>query len=273
MKVLLVADMEGITGVTLWEQVTPGQSEWQRFRRLMTEDVNAVVDGLMSAGANDVVVVDAHWKSNNILIEQLDTRAVLQSGTPAPLSMLEGIQEQVDAAVFIGAHARVGTENAILDHTWSSNVVADVWLNDRPVGEVGLNASLSGEFDVPVIMVSGDQSVAKEAKEWIPGVAVAVVKQAKGRYAAACYPAVRSHKILRDTAVSALTGLIENKNLKPLKPSLPVKIRMALRHTAMADRVQFFPGITRLDGRTISFETETMLAAYRLFRAVVALAG
>jgi len=273
MKVLLVADMEGITGVTLWEQVTPGQSEWQRFRRLMTEDVNAVVDGLISAGADDVVVVDAHWKSNNLLIEQLDARAVLQSGTPAPLSMLEGIQHDVDAALFIGAHARVGTENAILDHTWSSNVVADVWLNDRPIGEVGLNASLSGEFNVPVIMVSGDQAVAKEAKEWIPDVYTAVVKEAKGRYAAACFPPEQTHKILRETAASALTQLIERQKPLPLKTAFPVRVRLTLRHTAMADRVQFFPGLSRLDGRTVSFEAETMLAAYRLFRAVVALAG
>ena len=273
MKVLLVADMEGISGVTLWEQVTPGQSEWQRLRRLMTEDVNAVVDGLMSAGADEVVVVDAHWKSNNILIEQLDERAVLQSGTPAPLSMLEGIQEDVDAAVFIGAHARVGTAQAILDHTWSSNVVSDVWLNDMPIGEFGLNALLSGEFDVPVLMVSGDQAVAKEAKDWIPDIYTAVVKQAKGRYAAACLSPKQSHTLLRETAASALTQWKKSHKPLPIKTTFPVKIQLSLRHTAMADRVQFFPGVTRLDGRMVSFEAETMLDIYRLFRAVVALAG
>lgn len=273
MKVLLAADMEGITGVTNWEQVTPGQSEWQRFRRLMTEDVNAAVAGLFEAGADSITVVDAHWKSNNILIEQVDARVVLQNGTPTSLSMLEGVQHGVDAVVFIGSHARVGTPNAILDHTWSSNVVADVWLNGKPVGEVGLNASLCGYFNVPVIMVSGDQAVAEEAQTWIPGVHTAVVKEAKGRYAAACLPPAESQKLIKDTADKALTAFTKTNQPQPVPVKTPVQIRLSLRNTVMADRVQFFPGVERISGRDVQFETDSMLAAYRLFGSVVALAG
>lgn len=273
MKVLLAADMEGITGVTSWEQVTPGQSEWQRFRRLMTQDVNAAVAGLFDAGATEVAVVDAHWKSNNILIENLDGRAVLQSGTPTPLSMLEGIQNGMDAAVFLGCHAMVGTANAVLDHTWSSNVVAGVTLNGKAVGEVGLNAALSGEFDVPVIMTSGDQTVAAEAADWIPGVKSVVVKEAKGRYAAACLSPEVTQNLLREGAKSALAGFAKGKMPKPVVVDKPVKICLSLRNTVMADRVQYFPGVTRIDGRDVAFESERMIDAYRLFRAVVALAG
>lgn len=273
MKIFVVADMEGITGVTNWEEVTPGQSEWQRCRRLMTEDINAAVSGLFDAGADEVVVIDGHWNSNNILIDQLDSRAVLQRGTPTEFSMLEGIQDGADAVVFIGAHARSGTACAILDHTWSSNVVHDVFLNDRPVGEVGLNAALCGEFNIPALMVSGDLAVTQEAQEWVPGIHTAVVKVAKGRYAAACDPPAVTHELIRKTAAQALNNFIHNHKPEPLQLAKPVKIHLSMRNTVMGDRVQNLPGITRMNGREVVFESETMLGAIQLFRVVVALAG
>ena len=73
---------------------------------LMTDDVNAAISGLFDAGAEEVIVKDGHWNSNNLLVEQLDSRAILQRGTPAPLAMLEGIQAGVDAVLFIGALPR-----------------------------------------------------------------------------------------------------------------------------------------------------------------------
>ncbi len=273
MKLLLVADMEGITGVTSWDEVTPGQSEWQRFRRLMTDDVNAAISGLFDAGAEEVIVKDGHWNSNNLLVEQLDSRAILQRGTPAPLAMLEGIQAGVDAVLFIGAHARVGTQNAILDHTWSSNVVNDVFLNGLPVGEIGLNAALCGELNIPAIMVSGDLAVTQEAQELIPGIHCAVVKEAKGRYSAACYSPTVTIPLIRKTAAKALDDFKLNRQPKPFQLTQPVKINLSLRNTVMGDRVQGLPGVTRVNGREVLIETETMLAAYQLFRAVVALAG
>jgi D-amino peptidase len=82
MKLLIAVDMEGITGVVTWNHVDPSHAEYQRFRRLMTQDVNAAIRGAFEGGATDVVVTDGHWNSDNILIEELDTRARLNSGTP-----------------------------------------------------------------------------------------------------------------------------------------------------------------------------------------------
>jgi D-amino peptidase len=126
MKILIAVDMEGITGVTTWDQVTAGHTEYARFRTLMTEDVNAAIRGAFDAGATETIVADGHWNGSNILIEDLDRRARLNSGSPSPLSMMQGIDESVDAVFFIGYHARNGSPNAILDHTWSSRTVANV---------------------------------------------------------------------------------------------------------------------------------------------------
>src|SRR3990172_3699406 len=178
--------MEGVSGVVDWEQVTPGTPEWNRFRPIMTADVNAAVNGCYEAGAERVFVSDAHWNARSLLRERLDPRAWLNSGSPSLFSMMQGIDSGVDGVCFVGYHARAGTLDGVLCHTWS-DCVRDVWLNDNPVstGEIGLNAALAGHFGASVIMLSGDQMAAKEVLEHVsPQVEVAVVKKGRGRYAA-----------------------------------------------------------------------------------------
>src|SRR5512147_772359 len=96
MKILIAADMEGISGVVNWDQVTPGHAEYARFRRIMTGDVNAAARGAFEAGADEVIVADGHWNGSNILIEEFDTRARLNTGSPSPFSMMQGIDESAD---------------------------------------------------------------------------------------------------------------------------------------------------------------------------------
>src|SRR5262245_38159005 len=122
MKLMISADMEGVSGIVDWEQVTPGHSEYlSRGRALMTGDVNAAINGAVERGASEVVVSDGHWNGRNILIESLDPRARLNSGSPSPFSMLEGLEDKppFDAVVLLGYHGLSGTKKAILDHTWS----------------------------------------------------------------------------------------------------------------------------------------------------------
>ena len=181
MKVLIAADMEGITGVVHWDQVNPSHAEYPRFRRLMTADVNAAVRGAFAGGAISVSITDGHNASKNILLEELDSRAVLNSGTPMPLSMVHGVDQGVNGVIFIGYHARIGAQNAILDHTWSDERVANLWVNGRLFGESALNGSVCGHFGVPVIMVSGDQTVCAEARDFFGNLETVAVKQAIGR--------------------------------------------------------------------------------------------
>ena len=176
MKILIATDMEGITGVTTWDHVTPGHAEYGRFRRLMTQDVNAAIRGASEAGADDIIVADGHWNGSNILVEELDPRGRLNSGSPSPLSMMQGIDESVDGVMFVGYHARNGTPNAVLDHTWSSKTVANVWLNDILTGEFGLNGALAGHFGVPVIMATGDQTACGQIVEQLGDMETAIVK-------------------------------------------------------------------------------------------------
>jgi len=272
MRLLIAVDMEGISGVVNWNQVNPDHAEYQRFRKVMTEDVNAAIRGAAEAGASDFIVADGHWDSSNILIEALDARAHLAAGTPAPLSMVQGVESGVDAALFIGYHARAGSLNAILDHTWSSTRVANLWINDRICGEFGFNAAVCGHFGVPVLMVSGDQAVCAEAREWVAGVETAQVKRAVGRWAAECLPLAEAQRLISETAKRAVARFREGRGPRPLRLEAPLAVKVEFQASQMADGAMLLPGAERVDGRTIAFSAPDALSAYRTFRAAVALA-
>jgi len=272
MKILIAADMEGITGVVTWDQVTPGHFEHHRFRELMTADVNAAVQGAFEAGAQDVTVTDGHSMGANILIEDLDPRVRLNCGSPSPYSMMQGIEE-VDGVMFVGYHARAGTPAAILDHTWSSRCVRNVWLNDVLVGEYGLNAALAGYFDVPVLMVSGDQNACAQVVELLGEVVeTAVVKQALGRFAAECLSPQSAQAVIRQAAVRAVKKLKEGKAAEPFHFPGSIRLRVEFASSDMVDRATQHSGVAR-EGTCVSVLAEDMPEAYRSFRGLVALAA
>lgn len=271
MKILIAADMEGITGVVNWDHVSSGHAEYARFRRLMTGDVNAAVRGAFEAGADQVVVSDGHGYARNILIEELDPRARLNSGSPAPFRMVQGIDAGVDAAMFVGYHARAGAQNGILDHTWSSACVANLWLNERLVGETGLNASVCGHFGAPVIMISGDQTVCAEATELLGAVETAVVKQASGRSAAECLPPEVAQPKIYEAARQAVKRLRAGQSPEPLRLASPITLAIELMNSEMADRAAALPGARRTD-RRIEYTADDMPTVYRALFAILALA-
>ena len=270
MKILIAADMEGISGVTHEDQTTPGHSEYARFRKIMTADVNAAIQGAFEAGADEVQVTDGHWDGTNLLIEELDGRARLNAGNGSPFSMVQGVEEGADGVFFIGYHACAGSKNAVLDHTWSG-AVANLWLNERLVGEVGLNAAVCGYFNTAVVLVSGDQTVCGEARDLLGRIEVAVVKRATGRLSAECLPLEQAHDKICEAATRAIL-LLKSGGLKPFKLENPVKARLEFTDSAKADRASLLPGATRLNGKTIEWTSDHTAMAYQSFRAAVSLA-
>ena len=166
MRVYISVDMEGVAGVVHEDQTDPidprHAGEYNRFRRLMTGEANAAIEGALAAGAKTILVNDSHWLMRNLLAEELHPAAELLSGGPKLRSMVEGVDEGFDAALFVGYHARAGTGHAIIDHTYTSRV-HEARLNGQPVGELAINAALAGTYGVPVALVSGDQALAAEA--------------------------------------------------------------------------------------------------------------
>jgi len=164
MKVYISADMEGIAGIVHGEHVIRDGKEHERARKLMTQEVNAAIEGAIEAGAKSIVVNDSHGTMRNIIPEELHETAELITGSPKPFEMMQGIDSTFNAAFFIGYHAMKGSYLGVLDHSYHSRVIHDIILNNQRLGETGINAALAGYYNVPVILVTGDNIVTNEAR-------------------------------------------------------------------------------------------------------------
>jgi D-amino peptidase len=272
MRVFISVDMEGVAGVVHEDQTDPKDprhaAEYERARRLMTGEANAAVEGALASGATHVVVSDSHWLMRNIAAEELHPGAELVSGGPRRLSMMEGIDDGFTAAFCIGYHGMAGTAHATIDHTYTERVRA-VRLNGRMVGELGLNAALAGSFGVPVVLVSGDQSLAAEAAELLgDGVEAVVVKQAVSRFAARSVSPDVARARIREAAARAL-----RRHVPPVTIPAPVTLEVEFAHTHQADMAELVPGSTRPDGRTICFTAADYREVFRAFRAFSSLSS
>lgn len=271
MKILIAADMEGVSGVTRWEETDPIHKEYERFRRIMTDEVNAAIAGAIDAGADEFVVADGHRDGTNILIEGLDACARLNSGGTSPYSMIQGVDPETAGLLFIGYHARGGSQNAVLAHTWSSRQIANVWLNGVLVGEYGLNAAVAGHFNVPVLMISGDQTACAQAVELLGPLEIAVVKQASGFFSAECLALKVTLPMISNAARRAVLRLKEGTAARPFIVQTPVTVAIEFRQPEAADRAVLLPGAKRLDSLLIELTVPDMLTAQAGFRAAVKL--
>lgn len=276
MKFLISADMEGISGIVDWNQVTPGHEEYMtRGRKFMTADVNAAINGAFEGGADEVLVSDGHWNATNILIEDLDSRARLNSGSPSPFGMIQGVDDTPapDAMMLVGYHGMSGTKKAILDHTWSDHRIRAVYLNDRLVGELGLNAALAAHYSVPVIAMSGDQHACEEGQNMLGAeLEIAVVKNATGHQAAQLLPLTVAHEKICEAAARAVIKFREGKAAKPFKIESPVRLAVEFVYTRHVDRAFLIPGTERISGTRLEYSAADMIAAHRMFRAMSTIA-
>lgn len=272
MRVYISVDMEGVAGVVHEDQTDPldprHAAEYNRFRRLMTSEASAAIEGALAAGATRVLVNDSHWQMRNLLAEELHPSAELLSGGPKLRSMVEGVEEGFDAALFIGYHAMAGTGHAIIDHTYAG-LVHEARLNGRPMGELGINAALAGSLGVPVAMVSGDQALAAEARALLgQAVEAVIVKHAVGRFAARSVSPAESCRRIREGAAAAL-----RRRHVPLTLDRPVRLEVEFALTQMADMAELVPGSVRTGGRTLEYVHEDYGEVFRAWRALYNLAG
>jgi D-amino peptidase len=185
--------------------------------------------------------------------------------------MVQGADEDVDGAMFIGYHARVGTQNAILDHTWSGSI-AGFWLNGQAMGEIGINAAVCGHYGVPLLMISGDQTACAEAETLLGPLEQAIVKRAVGRMTAECLSPEVAQQRIYDASRRAVGRLASGDRPKPLVLERPIIATVELTTSEMADGAALLPGARRLEGKRIEVSVQDVVVAYRAMRAALALA-
>jgi D-amino peptidase len=266
LKVYISADMEGIDGVSTDVQTSSKGREYEQFRRLMTREVNAAIEGAFAAGADEVLVSDSHGDGQNIDFELLDARAELLRASPRPLGMMQGIDGSFGAVVFIGYHASEGTASAILAHTFTGQM--SVKLNDKTVPEAGFNAAIAGEFGVPVVFLSGDQTIGEEIKNLIGPIETVAVKQAIGFYSARMINPEKARSLIR---AGVKRGIERRRELKPFKLDHPVRVELRLKETLVAELASYLPGVERPSGDTITYSARDALEASRILRVITRL--
>ena len=268
MRVFVSADMEGVSSVAGWPDVTPGSPDYERARHWMTQDVNAAIQGALEANAERILVNDGHMHGRNILPEELDVHAELIRGYVKPLGMMEGIDQGWDAALFIGYHTRFGVRDGLLGHTLSHECFRDIRLNGRSVTEAELNAATAGSYGVPAVLFSGDSALEREVKAFLPAARTIVVKTGLEYETAVLLHPQRARQRIREAARAAVQGAAE---VEPYRVHTPCVVEAEFQRVGVATLASSVPTVCRTGDLTVRFETTGVPEAARLLKVLLKL--
>jgi D-amino peptidase len=260
MRIYISVDMEGINGVVHPEQVMPGHAAYEESRNMATIEVNAVADGLRAAGVTEIVVNDSHGHSRNLIPALLRDDIIYYAGDARRDTMTHGLDANFDAAILLGYHAKAGTPMAVLCHTYYAAAVSDIKINGVSYGEIGLAAIYAGNFNVPIIMISGDLAATAELSELNQDVRTVVTKEATGRFGAKCRPVNVCVEALTDVARLAVSDI---GKAKILSADAPLNLEVSFFTPELADGAAMVPAATRKDALTVSIECKDITEAFR----------
>ncbi len=232
MHVVIIADMEGVSGIETYEMTVRSHPAYAEGLRLLAAEVNALAEAAFEAGASSVSVIDWHGGGGNLRPELLHRRVVI---------VPEDLTRGYDVAILSGFHAMAGTEHAFLSHTMTGGLA--LTLEGRPAGELALLSRWAGEHGIPVGLVTGDRATSLEAETWLDQTPTLTVKQAVAWDRAAALPVEQAHRALREM-VGRVLGRPDRWWV--YRPARPVEARVRLRcATELAARI---PGVSLEDG-------------------------
>ena len=259
MKVFVAVDMEGIAGLVHWDN-----SERERERQLMTEEVNAAARGAFAAGASEVFAGESHGGMRNLVPGLLDARVSHLAGQPKPMNHMCGVDRSFDLALFVGYHSKAGTLHGVMAHTYAGHIFS-LSFNGIEVGEIGTDAALCGFHGVPVGLVSGDRAACEEARSLLGSIQTVAVKEGVSRSAARCMPVQQARERIEAAAAEAVR---QSARWKPFTLGGPVAVEVVFTDPSYADGLEPLDFVTRVDGRTIRLEAGDFRKAFERFNAL-----
>jgi D-amino peptidase len=267
MKIFISSDMEGTAGVVDWSQCLPGAPEYEYYRTLLQEEVNAAIEGAQAAGANEFLVNDSHSTMQNLRPDALAGQARYLSGSHKPMYMMQGLDASFDAIFFVSYHGSMST-SAPLSHTYNPRAIAEVSLNGTVVGESGINSLVALAYGVPVALVTGDDVTAAEAARVNPDVHSAVVKTAVSRFAADSMHPAEARDLIRTEAEAAVGALAD---ARPPRIALPATLSVTFRNPDLSEMATWVTGVRRSGNTTADLVDDDPLRLFRAFVSVVLL--
>jgi D-amino peptidase len=266
-RVHVISDMEGVAGIVHVDQTDSGRPMFKEGRKLYTEEINAAVRGAKAAGAQEIVVMDCHgagegYSFNSLIAEKLHPACefVVQDQWTSYTAFLE---EGCDAALFVGMHAMAGTPDGVLNHTVSGTQWQNLYFNGTPVGETGINAALCGTWGCPILLVTGDDAVCREATALLgDGLTTVSVKQGLASRSARNQTPQRARELIEEGAKRSLQDL---KAVEPYDPGRPCEIKVEYKETAAPRKLRHAPNVEQVDPRTIVSRADDWWTAWRQF--------
>lgn len=271
MKLYVSADMEGTAAVASWTQVDPSNTtEYPYYRRLMSLEVRAAIEGARESGAGRVLVNDSHSSMRNVSRDDMPADVRVIYGNRKPLSMSEGVDGTFAAAFFTGYHAGAGEVDGVLDHTYAPDTLYAVRINGVRCSETLLNAAVIGSYGVPVALVTGDRTTCAGAKAHLPWIETAVTKHAIGHFAVDSLSPDEARDAIRLAARAAVAHL---DRMEPFVFATPIVLEIDFVGTKHADFVELIPGFERVAGRSVRFVHDDFRTLFRAFVAAFRLGG
>lgn len=258
LRVLISVDMEGVVGTVTGDQLGPDGFEYGRFREFMTREALAAVTAARAAGATDVIVADAHGNGENLLIEQFPPDVRVIRSWPRRLGMVAGVDQQVDAVIFIGYHASTNNTSGVRAHTFSSATLTKVALNGVNVSEGSWAAAIAGQFGVPVIMISGDDAAIAEVRSAVGNIEAAETKRTLGFHSAMTLTPQASYDLIAARVKAAIARRAEFKAYRVISP---VTVDVSFKNYLPAEVLSYLPGFERTDSHSIRFRAKDMAEA------------
>lgn len=265
MKVYISADMEGVVGVVTGDHLGPGGFEYQRAREFLTQEILTAIEAARTAGATEFLISDSHGNGENILLEKLPKDVQLVRGWPRPLMMMQGIDETFDAAILIGYHASTTNMEGVRAHSFSSGNLTGVRLGGTPVPEAVISAAIAGQFDVPVVMISGDDVIIEEAKSLLGDVEGAITKWAVSFHSARTLTPEAAYDVIGETVKRALGRL---SDFKPYKVDMPVELDIQFKNYRPPQLLEYLSIVERIDSHTIRFTGRDMIEVSKFIEFV-----
>lgn len=255
-RIFISADMEGIAAAVSAKQFSGAGAEYERYRKVLTGEVLAAIEGARAAGATRFVVADGHGDLQNLVIDELPPDVEVIRGGPRPLSMMEGIEQgKFDGAMFIGYHAGATSVRGVAAHTWVGSRLSDVKINGVSASEGYINAAVAGELGVPILLVSGDDAAVDELTLAVKGAEGVKVKRPIGYSSAHIVAPAKAQEMIRASAARAVGRIAQ---LKPFRPAGAPTLDLVFNFYRPAELLSWLPIVERTGARSVRYKGESI---------------
>ncbi|HVO01837.1 MAG TPA: M55 family metallopeptidase [Candidatus Cybelea sp.] len=264
MKIYISADIEGTTGITDWEEATKTHATYGEFRERMTDEVVAACEGAIEAGAKEILIKDAHSTGRNIIAARLpDCARLIRGWSGHPFSMVQELDESFDALVFVGYHAKAGSDDNPLAHTLRLRVM-HLMLNGEVASEFQIHSWAAALVKVPPVFLSGDAGICADAQKLVPGIVTVPVSRGIGPSTLSIAPSL-ALKEIREGVTRALQG-----NRAACRLTLPKHFALEIKYTTPIDayRASWYPGARLSAPRTVQFESDDYFEIIRAIKFI-----